>query len=196
MYSTSQEKLIASFYSMFRLSEEEKKAICNITTEKKIKRKECILNQGEICNKYTFVVEGCFKVYQVDDLGRSHNLLFAVENEWIADIQSFHKKVPSRLYIEAVEPAVILQIQRKDLWNLYNKYHTFDHNFRVIIEDKYTELQNRLLLTLNANAYDRYQAFVKTYPNLVNRLPNTQIASYLGVTPEFLSKIKSEHLKK
>ena len=196
MYSTSQEKLIASFYSMFRLSEEEKKAICNITTEKKIKRKECILNQGEICNKYTFVVEGCFKVYQVDDLGRSHNLLFAVENEWIADIQSFHKKVPSRLYIEAVEPAVILQIQRKDLWNLYNKYHTFDHNFRVIIEDKYTELQNRLLLTLNSNAYDRYQAFVKTYPNLVNRLPNTQIASYLGVTPEFLSKIKSEHLKK
>ena len=196
MYSTSQEKLIASFYSMFRLSEDEKKAICNITTEKKIKRKECILNQGEICNKYTFVVEGCFKVYQVDDLGRSHNLLFAVENEWIADIQSFHKKVPSRLYIEAVEPAVILQIQRKDLWNLYNKYHTFDHNFRVIIEDKYTELQNRLLLTLNANAYDRYHAFVKTYPNLVNRLPNTQIASYLGVTPEFLSKIKSEHLKK
>lgn len=196
MYSLSQEKLIDSFYSMFRLNEEEKKAICDITTERKIKRKECILNQGEICNEYTFVVEGCFKVYQVDELGRSHNLLFAVENEWIADIQSFHKKVPSKLYIEAVEPALILQIQREDLWNLYDRYHTFDHNFRVIIEDKYTELQNRLLLTLSSNAYDRYQAFVKTYPNLVNRLPNTQIASYLGVTPEFLSKIKSEHLKK
>jgi CRP-like cAMP-binding protein len=79
---------------------------------------------------------------------------------------------------------------------MYTNYPKFDRNFRVIIEDKYIELQNRLLQTFSTTALDRYENFIDQYPHLANRLPNTQIASYLGVTPEFLSKIKNERFKK
>ena len=135
-------------------------------------------------------------MYGVDNSGTEHNLLFATEDDWITDISSLHKERPSKLFIEAVEPSVILQISKGDLWYLYTNYPKFDRNFRVIIEDKYIELQNRLLQTFSSTAYERYESFLEQYPNLANRLPNTQIASYLGITPEFLSKIRNERSSK
>ncbi len=95
-----------------------------------------------------------------------------------------------------MEPSVILQISKGDLWYLYTNFPKFDRNFRVIIENKYIELQNRLLLTFSATAYERYENFLKQYPHISNRVPNTQIASYLGITPEFLSKIRNERVQK
>lgn len=165
-------------------------------TERKIKRKQIILREGDTCKNFSFVVEGCFKMYGVDQLGKEYNLLFAAEDDWIVDIDSLHKQKPSKLFIEAVEPSVIVQLSNKDLWYLYNNYPKFDRNFRVIIEDKYIELQNRLLQTFSASAYDRYEFFLEQYPNLSNRLANTQIASYLGITPEFLSKIRKDRVRK
>ncbi len=135
-------------------------------------------------------------MYGVDNSGTEHNLLFAVENEWISDIGSLHKEKPSKLFIEAIEPSVVLQLSKGDLWYLYTNFPKFDRNFRVIIEDKYIELQNRLLQTFSASAQERYENFLEQYPNLATRLPNTQIASYLGITPEFLSKIRNERTRK
>ena len=142
------------------------------------------------------MVEGCLKMYGVDNNGYEHNLQFAAENDWIADIGSLHKERPSQLYIEAIEPSLILQIARKDLWHLYNNYPKFDRNFRVIIENKFVELQNRVLQNISSTAQERYETFLEQYPDLSNRLPNTQIASYLGITPEFLSKIRNERRHK
>jgi CRP/FNR family transcriptional regulator, anaerobic regulatory protein len=104
---------------------------------------------------------------------------------------TLHKERPSKLFIEAIEPCTILQLSKGDLWYLYTNYPKFDRNFRVIIENKYIELQNRLLQTFSATAFERYESFIKQYPDLASRLPNTQIASYLGITPEFLSKIRN-----
>ena len=165
-------------------------------TERKIKRKQYILQEGDICRYFTYVEEGCFKTYGIDSSGTEHNLVFTVEDDWITDIDSLHNERPSRLFIEAVEPSVILQISKGDLWFLYTNYPKFDRNFRVIIEDKYIELQNRLLQTFSSTAYERYESFLKQYPELFNRLPNSQIASYLGITPEFLSKIRKERVVK
>ena len=135
-------------------------------------------------------------MYGVDNSGTEFNLAFAAEDDWISDIDSLHKEKPSKLFIEAIEPSVVLQLSKGALWYLYSNYPKFDRNFRVIIEDKYIELQNRLLQTLSVSALERYENFLEHYPNLANRLPNTQIASYLGITPEFLSKIRNQRTGK
>ena len=151
-----------------------------------------ILQEGFTCKCYSFVVEGCFRMYGVDNKGAEHNLQFAAENDWIADIGSFHSGKPSKLFIEAVEPSVILQIEKPDLYFLYRSISKLDRIFKVIIENKFIELQNRVLQNISSTAQERYQAFLEQYPQLALRLPNIQIASYLGITPEFLSKIRSE----
>lgn len=151
-----------------------------------------ILQENFVCKHYTFVVSGCFKMYSVDEKGSEHNISFAVENEWIADLGSFYSEKPSKLFIEAIEPSFILQIEKQDLLYLFVNVPKFDRNFRVIIEEKFIELQNRLLQNISSNANQRYLDFLEQYPQLALRLPNTQIASYLGITPEFLSKIRSD----
>jgi CRP-like cAMP-binding protein len=190
------EKIIKHFDKYLPLADNEKEALTSRLTERKIKRKQYILQEGETCKYFSYVVEGCFKTYGVDKSGKEHNLLFTAEDDWITDIDSLHKEQPSKLFIEAIEPSTILQISKGDLWYLYTNYPKFDRNFRVIIEDKYIELQNRLLQTFSTTAYQRYESFLEQYPNLANRLPNTQIASYLGITPEFLSKIRNERAVK
>ena len=129
-------------------------------------------------------------MYAVDKNAKEHNIQFAAENDWITDLGSFYAEKPGQLYIEAVEPTTMLQISHADLIHLYSNYHKFDHNFRVIIEQKYIELQNRVLQNISSTAEERYESFLKQYPDLSNRLPKTQIASYLGITPEFLSTIR------
>jgi len=188
--------IIKHFDQYLPLNEAEITALSSRIVERKIKRRQYLLQEGDICKYFTYVVEGCFKMYGVDSSGTEHNLVFAAEDEWIVDIDSLHKEKPARLFIEAVEPSVILQISKGDLWYLYTHYPKFDRNFRVIIEDKYIELQNRLLQTFSATAHERYASFLAQYPKLANRLPNTQIASYLGITPEFLSKIRNIRTQK
>jgi CRP-like cAMP-binding protein len=98
-------------------------------------------------------------------------------------------------FIEAVEPSVILQIDRTNLVYLYHHHPKFDRIFRIIIEQKFIELQNRVLQTISSTAAERYERFLTQYPSLATRLPNTQIASYIGITPEFLSKIRRINVK-
>jgi CRP-like cAMP-binding protein len=190
------EKIISYFDNYLSLEETEKEELISYLKERKIKRRQFILQENDICNHFTFVVEGCLKMYGIDNNGYEHNLQFAAENDWIADIGSLHRERPSQLYIEAIEPSLILQITRKDLWHLYNQYPKFDRNFRVIIENKFIELQNRVMQNISSTAQERYETFLEQYPELSNRLPNTQIASYLGITPEFLSKIRNERMNK
>ena len=184
--------LIEYFESFLPMSNKERQLITSKVKEHALKRKELILNAGSPCKHYTFVVEGCLKMYSVDSDGIQHNIQFAAENDWIADIGSFHSGKVSQMYIEALEPSTILTIEKPDLYHLYLSIPKLDRIFKVIIENKFVELQNRVLQNISSTAQDRYLAFIEQYPNLVLRLPNTQIASYLGITPEFLSKIRKD----
>lgn len=188
--------LIAYFKNYFPLTAKEKEELSQRFTERRIKRRTYVLQQGDVCKHFSFVVSGCLKMYAVDANGKEHNLQFVAENDWITDLASFYSEKPSKVYIEAIEPTTILQIKHKDLLELYINYHKFDRNFRIIIEQKYIELQDRVLQNISTTAEERYRHFIENYPNLVNRLPNTQIASYLGITPEFLSKIRKERTQK
>ncbi|MFZ1424466.1 MAG: Crp/Fnr family transcriptional regulator [Saprospiraceae bacterium] len=190
------DRLILHFDNYLPLDDTERKELSNRVIEKNIKRRQFILQENDVCKYYTFVISGLFKMYAVEKNGKENNIQFASENDWIADIGSFHNEKPSRLYIEAIEPSIILQISKDNLWYLYTNYPKFDRNFRVIIEDKFIELQNRVLQSISSTAEERYETYLEQYPNLSNRLPNTQIASYLGITPEFLSKIRNNISKK
>jgi CRP-like cAMP-binding protein len=189
-------KLLSSFDNHLPLDEAEKADLATRFTERKIKRRQFILQESDICRHYTFVAEGCFKKFQVDAKGVEHNLQFAAEGDWIMEIDSFYFEKPSRVYIEAMEPSVVFQIKRPDLYHLFTNNPKFDRNFRVIVENRFVELENRVLQAISSTAEERYLSFLKQYPHLLSRLPNTQIASYLGITPEFLSKVRKDLAKK
>lgn len=193
----SLQPLIDHFGSYIPLNEAEKQLLDGRVTQRLIRRRQAILQEGFPCKHYSFVVTGCFRLFGVDSKGVEHNLQFAAENDrpadqWIADIGSFHSGKPSQLFIEAIEPSTVLQIEQQDLYFLYKNIPKLDRIFKVIIEDKYVELQNRVLQTISSTAHERYLSFLGQYPKLALRLPNTQIASYLGITPEFLSKIRKD----
>lgn len=195
------QKLITYFNSVLALSDEEINAVTIASVERKIKRRQFILQEGDRCRHYTFIVSGCFKMYSVDSAGKEHNLQFGAENAWLTDMASFHSikpadfknphaGIPSKLYIEAIESSSIIQIELIDLVFLFENYPKFNRIFRIITENNFIELQNRVLQNISATAEQRYSSFLSQYPDLSKRLPNTQIASFLGITPEFLSSIR------
>lgn len=191
------EPLIHHFEGFLPFDEREKQLLDGRVSSRQLRRRQAILQAGFPCRHYSFVVTGCLRLFAIDQKGVEHNLQFAAENDrpsdrWIADISSFHSGQSSQLFIEAVEPSTILQIEQEDLYFLYLNIPKLDRIFKVIIEDKFVDLQNRLLQTISSTAQERYLAFLDRYPTLARRLPNTQIASYLGITPEFLSKIRKD----
>jgi len=178
--------------SFMPFSDSEKEVIASKFSPLEIKRKHKLLTSGKVCNAYFFVVSGCFRMYGVDDKGYEHNIQFAADRDWIADIGSFYSQKPSQLNIEALESSLVLRIAQSDLYELSSSQPKLNRIFKIMIENKYIELQNRVLQNFSSTAEERYLAFLDQYPHLKNRLPNTQIASYLGITPEFLSKIRKD----
>ncbi|MFX0557462.1 Crp/Fnr family transcriptional regulator [Maribacter sp. CXY002] len=186
------EPLIAHFETYLPFEKEEVDLIESRISYRNLKRREHIMVSGEVCRHYTFVLKGILRLYVLDDEGKEHNILFAGENEWISDITSFHATRPGLSNIQAIEGSEIIQINQEDLYHLYLNIPKLDRIFKVITEEKYVELQNRVFHTISSTAQQRYLAFLEQYPHLANRLPNTQVASYLGITPEFLSIIRKE----
>ncbi len=187
-----EQALISFFNRYLPLNEKETALILDRVSHRNIKRRQMILQEGFVCKHYFFVIKGCFKMYGVDSKGNEHNIQFAAEGDWIMDIGSFHTQKPSQLFIEAVEPAEIIQIEQQDLYFLYINIPKLDRIFKVIVENKFVELQKRVLQNFSSTAEERYLDFIERYSDLAARLPNTQIASYLGITPEFLSKIRKD----
>ncbi|MBL7994367.1 Crp/Fnr family transcriptional regulator [bacterium] len=186
------ESLISYFDNHLTLTDEEKQAVRKSFSEKRVKRRQFILQEGDVCKLNTFVVEGCFRMYMLDGNGKEHNLQFAIENWWIGDIASFHSEEPSRLFIEAIENSIILQIKKEDQIRLFVEYPKFNRIFRVFTENALVSYQRRVLQNISSTAEERYIDFMNRYPDLFSRISNVQIASFLGITPEFLSIIRKK----
>jgi CRP-like cAMP-binding protein len=187
--------LIEYFNHLLPLDKEEIAFVEETFKERSVKKRQFILEEGEICKHNTFVIEGCFKMYLVDDNGKEHNLQFAIENWWIGDIGSFHSGTPTKLNIEALENSIVLQIKKEDQLKLFVEYPKFNRIFRALAENAMVGLQRRVLQNISSTAEERYLDFLERYPQLFNRISNIQIASYLGVTPEFLSTIRKKLAK-
>ena len=186
------ESLIAYFNNILPLTDEEANAVRNGFFEKRVKRRQFLLQEGDVCKLNTFVVEGCFRMYMSENNGKEHNLQFAVENWWVGDIASFYSEEPSRLNIEAIENSVVLQIKKEDQLRLFVDYPKFNRIFRVFTENALISYQRRVLQNISSTAEERYLDFLNRYPLFINRISMVQVASYLGMTPEFLSTIRKK----
>jgi CRP-like cAMP-binding protein len=189
------EVLLAYFNELIPLDAQEQKLVISLFKPRLYRKRQYLLQEGDICTQFYFVVKGCLRMYKIDDKGTTHILQFATENYWINDLGSFHDLRPSELAIDALEDSVVLQISRDDLIALYLQAPKFDRIFRVLLENSFVRLQNRLLQNISSTAEDRYQSFLELYPHLLNRLSQVQIAAYLGITPEFLSRLRNKRSK-
>lgn len=186
------DSIILYFSKILPLNDEEIMEVKRVFKERKIKRRQFLLSEGEVCTKNTFIVKGCFRMYHIDEKGKEHNVQFAIENWWIGDIGSFHSGEPSKLYIEAIENSTVLQIEKSDQLNLFVNYPKFNRLFRVFTENALVAYQKRVLQNISSTAEERYTDFMERYPAFFNRISNVQIASFLGMTPEFLSVLRKK----
>lgn len=172
------------------LSQKELESFCNLFNQKKIQKKHFLLREGEICRFEGFVTKGLFRVFHIDQNGFEQVLYFAQEKWWITDIDSFMNETPSQLYIQALEDSEVLLISKKDKEFAYNNIPKIEKLFRVMTQKTHIALQRRMIDNLSKTADQRYIDFIEKYPNLFQRLTNVQIAAYLGISHEFLSKIR------
>ncbi|TVP97529.1 MAG: Crp/Fnr family transcriptional regulator [Balneolaceae bacterium] len=182
--------LLEYFDRVISLTDDEKELVRTKFKPHLYLKRQFVLQHGNICKTFNFVVRGCLRLYKVSSDGTYHVLQFANENHWILDLTSFHKHKPALFNIDALEDTQVLRISYDDLIDLYIKAPKFDRIFRVLLENHFMQQQERLAQLVSFTAEERYEAFLNTYPDLQDRLPQVQIAAYIGVTPEFLSRIR------
>lgn len=164
--------------------------------QKTYKKKTLLLRQGEICRFEAYIVKGCVRKYYIDQSGNEVVLQFAVEDWWVSDIGSFAEQKPSNLFIETLEDTELLVIDHENKEMLFQELPHLERVFRIMLQRAYTVLESRFYAAVSHSAESRYLEFIKTYPNILQRVPQQQIASYLGITPESLSRIKANLYKK
>lgn len=186
--------LIDYFERIIPLSQEEKELVNELFKHRLYRKRQFVLQEGDVCKYFNFVVRGCLRMYKIDDKGNYNTLQFAIENQFITDVASFYNQENSALEIEVLENAEILQISHSDLLKLYDFSPKFERIFRIISDQNTMFLQKHLSQVLGMPSGERYLYFEREYPQLVGRLSQVQIAGFLGITSECFSRIKS-HIK-
>ena len=160
-----------------------------------IPKKTMLLQAGDICNFEAYVNKGCIREYYIDSNGFEVTLQFAVEDWWVSDIASFQDQTISNMYIETLEDCELLVLSRQAKENLLAHVPKLERMFRLMLQRHIGAIQNRLYKTISQTALEKYLEFIRRYPTIPQRVPQHYIASYLGISPEFLSKLRTRHLK-
>lgn len=187
--------LIRSIAEVIPLEEREIELITSVLQIKLLRKKEFILQAGEVCHFETFVNTGCLKVFYTDPSGVEHNVKFAPENWWSLDLESFSLQTPAFYSIQAIENSECVQISKSNHDRLHDKIPKLEKFERLRYQSSYIMLQHRMTQNLFATAEERHDAFMQKYPGLELRIPQKDIASYLGITPEFLSMLRKKRTK-
>lgn len=195
LFQTSVEPLLDYFNHFIPLNAGEKQFVMDLFKPRLYRKRQYVLQEGDICTQFNFVVRGCLRMYKIDEKGNTHIIQFTSENWWLMDIGSFHGKAPSELNIDALEDTMVFQISYENLIELYTKAPKFNLIFRVLIENSFVSLQKRLLQNISSTAEERYLSFIQNYSHLTNRLPQVQIAAFIGISPEFLSRLRSKQVR-
>jgi CRP-like cAMP-binding protein len=173
------------------LDDEEKKFFLSLLEPRSLKRKKLYLETGAVCKYSAFVIDGALKSFTVDQDGKEHILSFAIRDWWISDLYSLLSERPAILNIEAIADSEVLLLSRENQQILYKKVLKFERFFRILVENSLVASHQRLIDNMSSSAEERYLQFIKRYPALPSCVPQHSIASYLGITPEFLSKIRA-----
>ena len=172
-------------------SSEELDLILSKMEYKRVPKKTRLLNIGEICDFEAFVLKGIGISYFIHENGSKVILSFASESWWLSDIESFHRQTPSKMCIETIEEMEILSLSLKDKEELLHSIPKLERMYRLILQNHLVNYQQRLLANIAQSGKERYQYFIEKYPEVIQRVPQHLIASYLGITAEFLSRIRA-----
>lgn len=173
----------------------EKNRLADVVEPATYKKGAFLLEAGQRCNRQYFITKGCTRTYYIDQKAEEHIIQFGIENWWAADLHSFINHSPADYHIQALENTEVLILEQEKLDELYKQIPKLERLFRIIIQNAYVAAQQRIVATISQTAEERYSAFLQKYPGLSQRIPQYMIASYVGVTPEFFSKMKKEYYK-
>ncbi|HEX4887432.1 MAG TPA: Crp/Fnr family transcriptional regulator [Luteibaculaceae bacterium] len=187
--------LIRQIEREIKLSEEETHLIAEFFVPQTVQKRQHLLELGQICHFEWFVAQGCLRTYCFDDKGNEINLQFAIEGWWASDVCSFLERKGAQIVIESLEPGLVLalDLRRKD--ELLRRIPALERFFRMLVQRNQAAWQRRFTWQVGASAKDRYLHFLEQYPGVELRVSQHHIASYLGITPEFLSKMKRNLLQ-
>jgi CRP-like cAMP-binding protein len=186
------ELLLKSFVNKVSATQEESDEFKSYFTARKLKKKQFLLQEGDVCNKLAFVEKGALYSYSTDLKGAQHVIQFAFEGWWISDLYSFFTQEPSKLNIEALEASELLLIDHEKHQLLLSSQPKYESYMRLLYQNAYVALQKRVESTIGLTAEEKYSRLLEHYPALLHRMPLQLIASYLGVTPETLSRIRKQ----
>ena len=178
------------------LTDEEFEICSKFFVPKKLRKKQFLLNEGGVCKNLGFVNSGCLREYTIDSKGAEHIIQFAIEDWWVSDLNSFLAGSPSTYNIDALEDSEVLLLEKSARDKLLDSCPKMERFFRLLMEANHVAAQRRVSDSLSASAEERYLKFIKTYPKLFEQVPQNQIASYLGITPQSLSRIRKELTQK
>jgi len=188
--------ILDNISKIVKLSSDEEQRLLSRLETKKFKAKSIILNAGEVCKYSYFVNSGLLRSFTINDHIVEHVLSFACEGWWIGDMYSLLSQKPGNLFVEVLEDAEVVLLSKENQEILYQEIPKLERFFRILTENSLVANQERLMDNLSLSAEERFEKFCKKYPTLIQKVPQKQIASYIGVTPEFFSKMKSRLLKK
>ncbi len=189
-------QILDNISKIVTLSPEEELLFLSKIETKHYKAKTVVLGAGDICKHSYFVNSGLLRSFTINDNIVEHVLSFACEGWWIGDMYSLLSQKPGNLFIEVLEDAEVVLLSKENQEQLYLEIPKLERFFRIIIENALVANQERLIDNLSLSAEERFDKFCKKYPTLIQKVPQKQIASFIGVTPEFFSKMKSRLLRK
>lgn len=179
-----------SFEKFIALTPAEKTLIASYLRERKVKKGQFLVHEGALSRCTNFVIAGSIRTYFTDQNGQEHIVQFAIEGWWISDLNSFIQQVPATFNVQAIEDSVVLELPFESLEKLYEQVPQLERYFRIVTQRAFVAFQQRVVQNISMTAEDRYLAFQQKYPKIELRIPQRLVASYLGISAEFLSKIK------
>lgn len=184
--------LLNNFQRHILLAPEEQEIISSYLKVRTYKKRQFVVQAGDVCRYENFVLKGCLRAYYIDENGDEHIVMFAVEDWWTSDLLSLFTQTPATLNIDALEDTEVIQIAYEDLERLYLEVPKLERFFRIQLQNAFVAQQQRIIGNLSKTAKEKYQHFLEKYPNWAQRIPQHQIAAYLGITPEFLSQVRKQ----
>lgn len=178
------------------LQEDEANYFLSLLTEKKVVKKALVLEEGQLCKYINFVGSGILRAFYLDKTGKESTIMFAVTDWWVTDMYCFVNQLPAMLNIEAMEDSAVWQLSKENMDALLIRVPKFERFFRVLMQNAYIREQLRVIGNLSLSTEERYADFMNKYPQVAKQVTQKQIASYLGITPEFLSMIRANKRKK
>lgn len=178
------------------LTNQDFELIESVSSFKKLRKRQYLLQEGDVCRYNAFVCRGFLRSYYVDQKGQEHIMQFAPENYWTGDRESMDSGLPSKYNVDAIEESEILLLRKEDFELIRKTVPAFNDFVNKMLKKNVLVLQERIHLSLSLSTEEKYSNFISKYPSIINRVPLHMVASYLGVSPETLSRVRSQSTKK